>query len=396
MRLTLTALLAGQALKAFAVGVSGAAEGFAKGVTGGGSASAVYPTTNDQLVSYLGDSTTRVIVLQKSFDFTGTEGTTSGTGCAPWGTGSGCQVAIDQNGWCENYESSAPKTSVTYDNAGILGITVNSKKTIIGQGSSGVIKGKGLRIVSGASNIIIQNIHITNINPHYVWGGDAITLDGADMVWIDHVKVFGFALWLILDANETQTSLIGRQHIVLGEGADNRVTISNSEIDGSTSWSATCDGHHYWALYFTGSNDLVTLKGNYIHHTSGRSPKVGGNSLVHAVNNYWYANSGHAFEVGSGAMIVAEGNAFQNVVNPIDPGTTGGQIFTSPSSSANGVCASYLGHTCQVNAFGSSGSFNSMGSTGFLADFNGKNVASAAAASGVVASVSNNAGFGKI
>jgi pectin lyase len=183
---------------------------------------------------------------------------------------------------------------------------------------------------------------------------------------------------------------------VLGESADNRVTISNCEIDGSTSWSATCDGHHYWALYFTGSNDLITLKGNYIHHTSGRSPKVGGNSLVHAVNNYWYANSGHAFEVGSGAMIVAEGNAFQNVVNPIDPGTTGGQIFTSPSSSANAVCASYLGHTCQVNAFGSSGSFNSMGSTGFLADFSGKNVASAASWSGVVSSVSNNAGFGKI
>jgi pectin lyase len=41
-------------------------------------------------------------------------------------------------------------------NAGVLGITVNSDKTLIGSGSSGVIKGKGLRIVSGASNIIIQ------------------------------------------------------------------------------------------------------------------------------------------------------------------------------------------------------------------------------------------------
>ncbi|KAK3075252.1 hypothetical protein LTR53_001617 [Teratosphaeriaceae sp. CCFEE 6253] len=304
-----TAVLAGQALRATAIAVSGAAEGFAKGVTGGGSATPVYPTTNDQLVQYLGDSTARVIVLQKTFDFTGTEGTTSTSGCAPWGTAAACQVAINQNNWCKNYEPNAPTTSVKYDNAGVLGITVNSKKTILGQGSSGVIVGKGLRIVSGASNIIIQNIHITNINPHYVWGGDAITLDGADMVWIDHVK----------------TSLIGRQHIVLGESADNRVTISNCEIDGSTSWSATCDGHHYWALYFTGSNDLVTLKGNYIHHTSGRSPKVGGNTVLHAVNNYWYANSGHAFEVGSGAAIVAEGNAFQNVVAPIDSGTTGGQ-----------------------------------------------------------------------
>jgi pectate lyase len=30
---------------------------------------------------------------------------------------------------------------------------------------------------------------ITNINPKYVWGGDAITVDDADMIWIDHVTV---------------------------------------------------------------------------------------------------------------------------------------------------------------------------------------------------------------
>jgi pectin lyase len=75
------------------------------------------------------------------------------------------------------------------DNAGVLGITVKSNKSLLGSGSSGVIKGKGLRIVSGASNIIIQNIAITDINPKYVWGGDAITINNADMVWIDHVTV---------------------------------------------------------------------------------------------------------------------------------------------------------------------------------------------------------------
>lgn len=182
-------IFAALAANAAAIAVSGAAEGFAKGVTGGGNASPVYPQSNAELVSYLGDSSARVIVLTKTFDFTGSQGTASGTGCAPWGTGSACQLAINQNGWCDNYEAKAPKVSVTYDKAGIQGITVASKKTILGQGTSGVIKGRGLRIVSGANNIIIQNIHITNLNPHYVWGGDAITIDGADMVWIDHVKV---------------------------------------------------------------------------------------------------------------------------------------------------------------------------------------------------------------
>ena len=50
-----------------AVGVSGAAEGFAKGVTGGGDAAAVYPSTTEELVSYLGDSSPRVIVLEKTY-----------------------------------------------------------------------------------------------------------------------------------------------------------------------------------------------------------------------------------------------------------------------------------------------------------------------------------------
>ncbi|KAK7962585.1 uncharacterized protein PG986_003410 [Apiospora aurea] len=373
---SISAVAALLASAASAAGVVGAAEGFAKGVTGGGNASPVYPKTNAELVSYLGDNQARVIVLTKTFDFTGSEGTASGSGCAPWGTGSACQVAINQNGWCDNYQKSAPKVSVSYDKAGTLGITVKSNKSLIGQGSAGVIKGKGLRLTGGVKNVIIQNIHVTSINPKYVWGGDAITLDGTDMVWIDHVK----------------TSLIGRQHIVLGESASNRVTISNSEIDGSTSWSATCDGHHYWGIYVTGSSDLVTLKGNYIHHTSGRSPKAAGNALIHAVNNYFYANSGHAFEVDAGGSVLAEGNVFQNVKAPVDS-TVGGQLFTV--SNGGGACSSALGRSCQANAFGSSGAF-SRADTGFLKNFGGKNVASADTAANANGYVRDRAGVGKI
>jgi pectin lyase len=108
-----TAILAAFATHAAAVSVSGSAEGFAKGVTGGGSATAVYPSTTDELVSYLGDDEARVIVLSKTFDFRDTEGTTTSTGCAPWGTASACQVAINQDDWCTNYEADAPSVSVS-------------------------------------------------------------------------------------------------------------------------------------------------------------------------------------------------------------------------------------------------------------------------------------------
>ncbi|KAL4966204.1 polysaccharide lyase family 1 protein [Aspergillus stella-maris] len=354
--------------------VSGSAEGFASSVTGGGSAEAVYPDTIDELVSYLGDDEARVIVLSKTFDFTDSEGTTSETGCAPWGTDEACQVAINSNDWCTNYQPDAASVDVTYDNAGTLGITVNSDKTILGEGSAGVIKGKGLRLVSGTSNVIIQNIAVTDINPKYVWGGDGITINDADLVWIDHVT----------------TARIGRQHIVLGTEADNRVTISNSFINGESDYSATCDGYHYWGIYLDGSSDLVTLKGNYIYHTSGRSPKVQGNTLLHAVNNYFHDNSGHAFEIGDGGYVLAEGNVFQDVTaiyqDPIE-----GEAFSSPSESANEACSTYLGRACVLNSYGNSGTFTQADSD-ILSKFDGQTVADASAASDVASSVSSSAG----
>lgn len=92
--------------------------------------------------------------------------------------------------WCKNYQASSPTvSSITYDKAAWNAIKVQSNKSLVGQGSAGVIKGKGVYMANGVKNIIIQNVHFTEINPKYVWGGDAISISGADMIWIDHVKV---------------------------------------------------------------------------------------------------------------------------------------------------------------------------------------------------------------
>lgn len=123
----------------------------------------------------------------------GSEGTTNGKCCqtntsiCSGGTSAG-QLSITTTGIC----SSGTLVSCTYDTAGVSAISVGSNKSIVGKGSAGVIEGKGLIVENGNSNVIIQNIHITNINPQYVWGGDAITLDGCDKVWIDHNKACHF------------------------------------------------------------------------------------------------------------------------------------------------------------------------------------------------------------
>jgi pectin lyase len=182
-----------------AVGVSGSAIGFASGTTGGGSVAAAAPSDISQLTKWLGDSTPRVILIDKEFNYLSSEGKcTDCKCCIPESNtcGSAGQNAIDNSDWCGSY----PTTTCTYDKAGLEGITVASNKTIVGVGSDGVIRGKGLQMKNGVSNVIIQNIHITELNPQFIWGGDAITLDGTDQIWIDHVKV----------------SLVGRQMFVSG------------------------------------------------------------------------------------------------------------------------------------------------------------------------------------
>lgn len=137
---------------------------------------------------------------------------------------------------------------------------------------------------------------------------------------------------------------------------------------------------------------MITFKGNYVHHSSGRSPKVAGNTLLHAVNNYFYANSKHAFETSQGAYVLLEGNTFQNVKEIIDPSAKDGKMFTAPDANSNANCKAALGRACVLNAYGSSGTYTSS-DTSFLSNFKGKNIAAASAAS---ANVAKTAGVGKI
>lgn len=86
---------------------------------------------------------------------------------------------------------------------------------------------------------------------------------------------------------------------------------------------------------------------------------------------------------------------FQNIVASVET-PIAGQLFSSPDTTTNAVCSSNLGRACQVNGFGSSGNLGGRADTGFLANFAGKNIASAAAYTTVVSSVTANAGQGKL
>ncbi|ETM43259.1 hypothetical protein L914_11233, partial [Phytophthora nicotianae] len=253
---------------------------------------------------------------------------------------------------------------VTYDLAATKNpLVITSNKTLRGVGTSGVIKGKGLWIQG--DNVIIQNVHITQLNPHLIWGGDAIYIQGLNSgktamqrVWIDHVKI----------------SNIGRQMIATNTASVKSLTISNSEFDGKTQYSATCDGNHYWTFLFLGTQTQASLVNNFVHHTSGRSPKVGGNSVIHAANNYWYSNSGFSYDVVENGNVLLEGNYFEStaVPNKHDAETVGAIIV--PSSSTQSTCKSTLGRNCVENKLVKCGTLSGNRDSAALA--NSKKVAS--------------------
>ena len=109
---------------------------------------------------------------------------------------------------CGDSGKTATTTTITYDKDGITPLVVGSNKSIVGVGAAGIITGKGLHLPGTTKNVILQDVHIAvgqhlltitrqnnnlpnrtkNVNPASVWGGDALSLDGNDGVWIDHCK----------------------------------------------------------------------------------------------------------------------------------------------------------------------------------------------------------------
>ncbi|RSM04299.1 hypothetical protein CEP52_006931 [Fusarium oligoseptatum] len=332
--------------------VVGSPYGFAKGVTGGGNATPKKPKDIAELKSWLADDTPRVIMIDKTFNFLGSEGTVTENGCR---LTSGCTAANGgqdtiKTGGCDSNEKSI---QVKYDKASYIGMPVGSNKSLVGVGNKGVLHGKGLRFNTGAKNIIIQNIHI-DASCIYVWGGDAISLSGNDGVWVDHCKL----------------SRTGRQMFVSHYEAS-RVTISNTEFDGRTDYSHSCNNDHYWAIIIGGKGDKITLDKNYLHDLSGRAPKIGsseGIQTVQAVNNYFNYNTGHNFDISSSGRVLLEGNRFENSKTPITDASKAGKIFNVPDSDSRTTCSSSLGRNCEMNAYTSSGAVPSRKDTVVLTE----------------------------
>ncbi len=312
--------------------------GFGSAVTGGLGGTVINVTTAAQLAAAVVGNAAKIIQVAGTIDFTGSEGSTTASGCALGTCGS--EFILGALGGC----TGLPTFNITYDTAGTTPLSVGSNTTIIGIGPNATIKGKGFLFGTGANNIIIRNLTITSINAQVVWGGDALSFTGARNVWIDHNRI----------------SLIGRQFVVTHFSPNTNITLSYNDFDGNTPYSATCNGAHYWVMLILGTGDTITALGNWIHQTSGRGPHAGGavGAVVNMqfVNDYYMTVPGHAVDPAPTANLLYEGTYFQDVTTPFiatDGGSSYAPVATTLGSTT-AACTSAIGRGCVANATNSS------------------------------------------
>ncbi len=323
-----------------------APQGMAAEVTGGYGGEVVVVSSREALAHELcrqrsgntcTDDAPRIVKVQGLIDFTGSEGTEVRSGCvyrdcpAPYANER--LISNDPNGHC----SGRPIIDITIDSAGNRPLLVGSNKTLVGLGNDAVVRGKGLSIRNGMSNIVVRNLSFEKINQGIIFAGDAISIDNASRIWIDHNRF----------------NRIGRQMIVTGYGRAEDVTISWNDFDGTNENGSRCDGRHYWNLMFLGDHDRITLSNNWLRKFSGRAPKIGDGanvSLLHLAGNYFEDGGWHALDPAAPARVLVEGNVFQDIPNPIMPGA--GNVWASrypPQASHQQHCRERLGRDCVGN-----------------------------------------------
>lgn len=265
----------------------------------------------------------------------------------------GAEQIIDRLGYCDNKKI----IDVTINPLGQDPLVVGSNKVIRGAGANSGVKGRGFLLTGGVSNIIIENLSITDINEQVIWGGDAITIDNASNVKIDHNYI----------------ARIGRQFVVTGWGPATDISITNNNFDGTTGYGHYCDNRHYWNFLFYGAAQSISFQKNWVHNTSGRLPEVGqqdsvtGAGIVHVANNLFQSNFYMGARTAPNVAIFLEGNDYDNVgtniktFNPIMKKNSNDPIF-APSiqnlNAANPICNSYLGRNCFPNIFEDGQTYN--------------------------------------
>nr|WP_309049451.1 pectinesterase family protein [Streptomyces sp.] len=181
-------------------------------------------------------------------------------------------------------------------------IKVASDKTIIGSGTSGHIVGGGFFLGPGVHNVIIRNLTIRDAYQG-VWNDkdhdfDAVQMDGAHHVWIDHNDLRHMADGLIDSRKDTSY-----------------VTVS---------WNRLGNNNKTFGIGWTENTTAdLTIHHNWFRETEQRNPSTDNAAHAHLYNNYLQDDPGTAITSAYGnyargrTAMVLENSYFQGVTNPV-------------------------------------------------------------------------------
>jgi pectate lyase len=180
-------------------------------------------------------------------------------------------------------------------------VEISANKTIRGVGASSGVSGTTLNIEDMTpANVIIQNMNIRGVP-----GNDAIQIESATHVWIDHNTMSS----TIEDDPDFYDGMLDITH------AADYITVSWNVI--RNHWKTSLVGHSDGNASEDRGHLRVTYHHNWFDRTFERSPRVRFGETVHVFNNYYsnIDNNSSSYAIASlmDAGLLVEGNVFENV-----------------------------------------------------------------------------------
>ncbi|MFK4099963.1 pectinesterase family protein [Streptomyces sp. NPDC019531] len=181
-------------------------------------------------------------------------------------------------------------------------IKVQSNKTIVGSGTSGQIVGGGFFLGAGVHNVIIRNLTIRDAYQG-VWNDkehdfDAIQMDGAHHVWIDHNDL---------------------RHM-----ADGLIDVRKDSTYVTVSWNKLSQDNKAFGIGWTENVVTdITIHHNWIRETEQRNPSTDNAAHAHLYNNFLEdvagtdINSSYGNYSRGATKMVLENSYFQGITNPV-------------------------------------------------------------------------------
>ncbi|MGP3957714.1 RICIN domain-containing protein [Nonomuraea sp. 3N208] len=183
------------------------------------------------------------------------------------------------------------RVSGTISCSGML--RVASNKTVLGN-SGATIAGCGFNI-SEASNVIVRNLTFRD------WNDDAINIQYATRVWIDHNS--------------------------FSNGYDGAVDVKRASDYVTISWNKVSNHSKTMLLGHDDGNSAedrghlrVTYHHNWLDGTNSRHPRVRYGNPVHVYNNFYGGVTDYGVASTQEAGVLVEGNYFENTDDPFHRG----------------------------------------------------------------------------